>query len=109
MQRQPALTVSHSTLTDHRIRRTPDEPYPEIAFKESLPGTGFIHVNAVPGKDSGVPRWRCCRRTARNSFDHIWNTRTTIFLSWTSLAKANNKDPFVLSAIAQKAVEAMET
>jgi hypothetical protein len=55
MPKRPALTVSHAALTDHRILRTPDEPYPDSAFRESLPGTGLIHVNAVPGKPDSVP------------------------------------------------------
>src|SRR5262249_37365755 len=55
MAKKPALTVSHSTLTEHRILRTPDEQYPQEAFVESLPGTGFIHVNAVPGAQNDVP------------------------------------------------------
>jgi hypothetical protein len=53
MQRQPALTVSHSTLTEHRILRMPGEAYPDAAFK-AAPDTGFIHVNAVPGENSST-------------------------------------------------------
>jgi hypothetical protein len=103
MQRQPALTVSHSTLTDHRIRRTPDEPYPEIAFKESLRGTGFIHVNAVPGKDNGVPPVALLQAYRKELVRSHLEYKDYYFSLLDQLAKENNKDPFVLSAIAQKA------
>jgi hypothetical protein len=103
MQRQPALTVSHSTLTDHRIRRTPDEPYPKIAFKESVPGTGFIYVNAAPGKDSRVPPVSLLRAYRKELVRSHLEYKDYYFSLLDQLAKANNKDPFVRSAIAQKA------
>jgi len=103
MQRQPALTVSHSTLTDHRIRRSPDEPYPEIAFKESLPGTGFIHVNAVPGKDNGVPPVALLQAYRKELVRSHLEYKDYYFSLLVKLEKENNEDPFVLSASAQKA------
>ena len=36
MPKRAALTVSHSSLTEHRILRTAEEPYPDVAFKPSL-------------------------------------------------------------------------
>lgn len=103
MQRQPALTVSHSTLTDHRIRRTPGEPYPESAFKESLPGTGFIHVNAIPGKAGGVPPVSLLRAYRQQLVRGHLEYKDYYFSLLDQLSKENNQDPFVLSAIAQKA------
>ena len=41
MPKRPALTVSHSALTDHRVTRTADEPFLEIALKPSMPGNRF--------------------------------------------------------------------
>jgi hypothetical protein len=103
MQRQPALTVSHSTLTDHRIRRTPDEPYPESAFKESLPGTGFIQVNAVPRKDNSVPPVALLQAYRKELIRSHLEYKDYYFSLLDQLSQANNQDPFVLSAIAQKA------
>jgi Cytochrome c554 and c-prime len=103
MQKQPALTVSHSTLTDHRIRRTPDEPYPEIAFRESLPGTGFIHVNAVPGKDDRVPAVSLLQAYRKELVRSHLEYKDYYFSLLDQLSKANSQNPFVLSAIAQKA------
>lgn len=103
MQRQPALTVSHSTLTDHRILRTPGEPYPESAFKAS-PDTGFIHVNAVPGKDSKIPPVSLLRAYRQELIRSHLEYKDYYFSLLDQLSKSDNKDPFVLSAIAQKAL-----
>lgn len=103
MQRQPALTVSHSTLTDHRILRAPGEPYPESAFKAS-PDTGFIHVNAVPGKDSTIPPVSLLRAYRQELIRSHLEYKDYYFSLLDQLSKSDNKDPFVLSAIAQKAL-----
>jgi Dihydrodipicolinate synthetase family len=103
MQRQPALTVSHSTLTDHRILRAPGEPYPESAFKAS-PDTGFIHVNAVPGKDSTIPPVSLLRAYRQELIRSHLEYKDYYFSLLDQLSQSDNKDPFVLSAIAQKAL-----
>jgi len=103
MQRQPALTVSHSTLTDHRILRTPGEPYPESAFHAS-PDTGFIYVNAVPGKDSKIPPVSLLRAYRQELIRSHLEYKDYYFSLLDQLAKSNNQDPFALSAMAQKAL-----
>jgi tetratricopeptide (TPR) repeat protein len=103
MARQPALTVSHSTLTDHRILRTPDEPYPKSSFTASLPGTGFIHVNAIPGKPDSVPPVALLKSYRQELIRSRLEYKGYYFALLDRLAKSGNKDQFVLSAIAQKA------
>jgi tetratricopeptide (TPR) repeat protein len=103
MARQPALTVSHSTLTDHRVLRTPDEPYPKSAFTASLSGTGFIHVNAIPGKSDTVPPVALLKAYRQELIRSRLEYRDYYFALLDRLEKSGNKDPFVLSAIAQKA------
>jgi hypothetical protein len=102
MQRQPALTVSHSTLTDHRILRTPGEPYPESAFK-AAPDTGFIHVNRVPRESNNIPPATLLRAYRQELIRGRLEYKDYYFSLLDRLTKENNKDPFVLSAIAQKA------
>jgi hypothetical protein len=49
MPRRSLNLISHAALTDHRIVRDKDEPYPQAAFHQTtadLPG--LVHVNAVP-------------------------------------------------------------
>ena len=89
--------------TDHRIRCTPDEPFPESAFKGSLRGAGFIHVNAVPGQDSKVPPQALLRAFRQELNRSHLEYKDYYFSLLDQLSKSNNKDPFVLSAMAQKA------
>ena len=105
MQRQPALTVSHSTLTDHRILRDPGEAYPDSAFTAS-PNTGFIPVNAVPGESSNIPPVTLLRAYRQELIRGHLEYKDHYFSLLDRLTKAThmNKDPFVLSAIAQKAL-----
>jgi hypothetical protein len=105
MQRQPALTVSHSTLTDHRILRDPGESYPDSALTAS-PDTGFIHVNAVPGESSNIPPVTLLRAYRQELIRGHLEYKDHYFSLLDRLTKATkmNKDPFVLSAIAQKAL-----
>jgi hypothetical protein len=108
MQRQPALTVSHSTLTDHRIQRTPGEAYPDSAFHAS-PDTRFIHVNAIPGKDSSIPPVPLLRAYRQELIRGHLEYKDAYFsllgrLTKDRLANSSHQDPFVLSAIAQKAL-----
>jgi hypothetical protein len=103
MQRQPALTVSHSTLTDHRILRTSSESYPDSAF-QAAPDTGFIHVNAIPGESSSIAPTALLRAYRQELIRGHLEYKDYYFSLLDRLSKANSKDPFVLSAIAQKAL-----
>lgn len=103
MPKQPALTVSHSTLTDHRIVRASTEPYPDIAFQASLAGTGFIHVNAIPGKDTQIAPVLLLRAYRQELIRSHLEFRDYYFGLLTKLAQSGNQDSFVLSALAQKA------
>ncbi len=103
MPKRAALTVSHSSLTDHRILRTAGEAYLDVAFQPSLPGTGFIHVNAAPGKPDHVPPVTLLKAYRQELIRSHLEFRDYYFALLDRLSKSGNKDPFVLSAIAQKA------
>jgi hypothetical protein len=103
MTRQPALTVSHSTLTDHRITRTTDEPYPKVALRPTLAGTGFIHVNAVPGRKDMVAGPALLHAYRQELIRGHLEFKDYYFSLLEKLRKAGSRDPFVLSALAQKA------
>ena len=107
MQRQPALTVAHSTLTDHRIVRLPGEPYPESAFK-AAPNTGFIHVNAVPGMENKIPAVSLLRAYRQELVRSHLEYKDYYFSLLDQLSQSNHGDPFVLSAIAQRALSDRE-
>jgi hypothetical protein len=103
MLKRDALTVSHAALTDHRILRTADEPYPDSAFRESLPGTGLIHVNAVPGEPDNVPGPSLLNAYRQELIRSRLEYKDYYFSLLDRLSKSGSRDPFVLSAIAQKA------
>lgn len=103
MPKRPALTVSHSSLTDHRILRVPGEAYPKSAFVASVPGTGFIHVDAVPGEPDSIPQIALLKAYRKELMRSNLQYRGYYFALLDRLTKSGNEDPFVLSAEAQKA------
>src|SRR5262249_30623240 len=90
-------------LTDHRILRTPGEPYPGSAYTESLPGTGLIHIDAAPGRTDSVPPVALLRAYRNQIVRSRLEYKDYYFALLDRLTKAGSRDPFVLSAIAQKA------
>jgi Tfp pilus assembly protein PilF len=56
MPRRDIQVISHSSATNHRIVATPDEPFPDVTFRQttaSLPD--LIHLNPAPGKEAVEP------------------------------------------------------
>ena len=103
MPKRPALTVSHSALTDHRITRTGDEAFPQFALRPSLSGTGFIHVNAVPGQPDKVAPVALLKAYRKELIRGHLEFKEYYFSVLDRLSRSGSQDPFVLSAIAQKA------
>jgi tetratricopeptide (TPR) repeat protein len=78
-------------------------PKPIAAFK-AAPDTGFIHVNAVPGENSSIPPVTLLRAYRQELIRGHLEFKDYYFSLLDRLTKTNNTDPFVLSAIAQKAL-----
>jgi len=56
MPKRDIQVISHSSATNHRIVATPDEPFPDIAFRQTtaqLPD--LIHLNPAPGQEAVPP------------------------------------------------------
>jgi Flp pilus assembly protein TadD len=56
MPKRDIQVISHSSATNHRIVATPDEPFPDIAFRQTtaqLPD--LIHLNPAPGQEAVTP------------------------------------------------------
>jgi hypothetical protein len=52
MPKRPVSAVAHSALTNHRIVRTPNEPFPDAAYEsEATARTGLLAVSGVNGRD----------------------------------------------------------
>jgi hypothetical protein len=56
MPKRDIQVISHSSATNHRIVATPDEPYPDVTFRQTtaeLPD--LIHLNPAPGQGTVPP------------------------------------------------------
>ena len=53
MPKRDIQVISHSSATNHRIVARPDEPFPDIAFRQTTTALpDLIHLNPAPGKES---------------------------------------------------------
>ena len=56
MPRRSVTSISHAVLTDHRIVRDKNEPYPDPAFHQTTPDLrNLVYVNAPPDSKEPVP------------------------------------------------------
>jgi hypothetical protein len=56
MPKRDIQVISHSSATNHRIVARPDEPFPDVTFRQTtalLPD--LIHLDPVPGQESVPP------------------------------------------------------
>jgi hypothetical protein len=56
MQKRDGVAIAHTSITNHRIVRVPNEPFPDAAFEmttAALPD--LIHLNRVPGESAAPP------------------------------------------------------
>ena len=56
MPKRDIQVISHSSATNHRIVARPDEPFPDVTFRQTtalLPD--LIHLNPAPGQESVPP------------------------------------------------------
>jgi hypothetical protein len=99
MPKQPVTGIAHSTLTSHRIVKTPEEEFPTesfIANKQQL--GGLIHLDAIPGQPDQVPPL-----TLLHALGEIGTTDPLYVPSYLqellSLEKQKSTDPQVLSGL----------
>ena len=56
MPKRDIQVISHSTATNHRIIATPDEPFPDAAFHQTISALpDLIHLNPAPGQEKISP------------------------------------------------------
>ncbi len=104
MPRQNLHSISHSSLTNHRIIAFPGEPFPEAAFHMTTPALpDVVHVDAIPGKD-GVPLSRMTLLQAYSGLSQThpeYKPRYEKLLG--QLSKTQPHNPFILSALGSQA------
>ena len=56
MKKRDVQEISHSSITNHRILVRSDEPFPEIAFQQTIAALpDLIHLNPAPGRNGVSP------------------------------------------------------
>ena len=56
MRKRAVGFILHTSLTNHRITRRPDESFPEVAFRQTTAGLpGLIQLNPAPGRKMAPP------------------------------------------------------
>jgi hypothetical protein len=105
MPKQNLTAVSHAALTDHRIAAEPGELFPEWAFRLStadLPD--LIRIGVAPGQQDRLPAITLFEAYTQLAASHpeTYLTRYKALLG--VVEKQNPDNPFVLSALAQRAL-----
>jgi tetratricopeptide (TPR) repeat protein len=100
MPKRPVTIIAHSVLTDHRIVKTKDQPFPTALFNSSRPlQSGLIHLNAVPGKPDRIPALTLFRAFAELAPQDA-AYRPNYLQSLDQAARTDGDHPDVLSALA---------
>ncbi len=105
MQKQNLTAVSHAALTDHRIAAEPGEPFPEWAFRLStadLPD--LIRIGLAPGKLDPLPAITLFEAYTQLAAGHPEAYLSRYIALLQLVEKQNPDNPFVLSALAQRAL-----
>ncbi len=79
MPKRDIRVISHSTATNHRIVRSPDEAFPEEAFEPGsgdMPGVQLLDASDVPGSVTAVVRLQAygILKASRPEFEAAWRT-----------------------------------
>jgi hypothetical protein len=106
MPKRDVKEISHSVLTNHRIVRESEEPYPDAALHLATPKLpGLVHLDAIPDqKDTSLPSVTLLR-----AYGQLMNTHPEYREQYTALAEklrtSTPADISVLEALANVALE----
>ncbi|MDE0627147.1 MAG: hypothetical protein OXH99_12170 [Bryobacterales bacterium] len=104
MPRRDVAEISHSSLTSHRIVKTPGQPFPPEAFDQTAPDLPeLVHVNRPPGAGAeSLPLMVRFR-----AFGELLSRRPDFSGRYLELlaeaAERHGDDPLVLAALGRKA------
>ena len=105
MPKRDLQEIAHAALTNHRIVRRADEPYPEEAFRlttAALPD--LIHVSAIPGRDrAAVPPLTLLQAYRTLSLKKYEEFEGSYAALLDRLAESEPDNSVVLAALAQRA------
>jgi tetratricopeptide (TPR) repeat protein len=107
MPRRDLKEIAHAAVTNHRIVRRADEPYPEEAFRLATPALpNLIHVSAIPSREAttAVPPLTLLQAYRTLSSNNHREFEEPYAKLLNQLAQSEPDNPVILSALAQKAV-----
>ena len=88
MPKRDNASISHSSLTNHRIVARADEPYPSVAFEETTPALpDLIHLNRIQGDHSALPAV-----TLLQAYDQLKEQRPEYLASYLKTLSELQKD-----------------
>ena len=104
MPKRDLREIEHAALTNHRIVRLKDGPYPEEAFRLTTPATpNLIHVSAIPSRDAAtVPPLTLLQAYRTLSLNNYQEYEEPYARLLNQLAQSEPDSPVVLAALAQK-------
>lgn len=103
MPRQKLTTISHSTLTNHRIIARPGEPFPPEAEKPTPGLQDLVELDANPEKNAALPPLVLVEAYQQLSAKYA-SYRDRYLEALQKAATANPNHPEVLSMLARAAV-----
>lgn len=105
MPKRDVKVISHSVLTNHRIVRTPQEPFPEEAFRlTTLESPDLVQLSAEPGKHVALEQLTLLRAYRQVMLSHP-AYRQRYWKLGKELEVAHSDDITVLEAMADFSVE----
>jgi hypothetical protein len=104
MPKRDVSTISHDSVTNHRILARPDEPFPDEAFEQTTSALpDLIHLNRVPGDNSPVPAI-----TLLQAYAQLKNDKPEYNASWletlSGLERSELNNDLVQTALGHKAL-----
>ena len=104
MPKRDLTVISHAALTDHRVVAVKGEPYPDAAFHMTTPALpDLVHLDAIPNQPDSIPAVTLLEAYAGlAAASPVYQRRYLQTLEQAS--KSDPDNPFVLSALAQKAL-----
>jgi tetratricopeptide (TPR) repeat protein len=104
MPKRDLKEIAHAALTNHRIVRRADEPYPEEAFRLTTPDLpNLIHVSAIPRRDAAlVPPLTILQAYRTLSLSKYEEFEEPYARLLNQMAESEPENPVVLAAVAQR-------
>jgi len=105
MPKRDIAVISHSSLTNHRIVATAEEPYPDETFRMTtaqLPD--LVHLNSVPGKKDSAPPPQTILEAYAQLMEQYPEYRARYWKAAKQLETAEPNNVVVLEALADAAL-----